>query len=113
MKLRSLWIDGSATFTIVPSRMIINIPAQSTSSATHLRSRAGVESSTIGPFTPPATGPRRRLIPSADQVSIQELPDTLHHELPAVEPHEAVTFIAQSEVLHRAAERAQPVDELV
>src|SRR5215207_9674517 len=32
-KPRSLWIDGSATVTIVPSRMIISIPAQSTSSA--------------------------------------------------------------------------------
>ena len=29
-KPRSSWIDGSATFTIVPSRMIISIPVQST-----------------------------------------------------------------------------------
>jgi hypothetical protein len=29
-KPRSSWIDGSATFTIVPSRMIISIPAQRT-----------------------------------------------------------------------------------
>ena len=32
-KPRSVWIDGSATFTIVASRMIMSIPTQSTTSA--------------------------------------------------------------------------------
>src|SRR5262249_21677988 len=36
-KCRSLWIDGSATFTMVWSRMIIRKPAQSTTSATQRR----------------------------------------------------------------------------
>ncbi|GAA3857481.1 hypothetical protein GCM10022227_13610 [Streptomyces sedi] len=30
---RSRWMDGNATFTMVPSRMTINCPAQSTASA--------------------------------------------------------------------------------
>src|SRR4051812_31241683 len=37
-KPSSSWIAGRATFTIVTSRMIINMPAQSTISANHLRS---------------------------------------------------------------------------
>ena len=36
-KCRSLWIDGSATFTMVWSRMIIRKPAHSTTSATQRR----------------------------------------------------------------------------
>src|SRR5215204_2865217 len=38
-KPRSLWIEGSATVTIVPSRMIMSIPAQSTTSARQRVSR--------------------------------------------------------------------------
>ena len=33
VKSRSFWIDGSATFTTVESRMIMSIPTQSTYSA--------------------------------------------------------------------------------
>src|SRR3954451_24619124 len=40
---RSLWIDGSATFTIVPSRMILSIPTHRTYSAGHRRSWADGE----------------------------------------------------------------------
>ena len=46
-KPRSSWIDGSATFTIVPSRMIISIPAQSTTRASQ-RERSGGEVVTSG-----------------------------------------------------------------
>ena len=41
-KPRSLWIVGSATFTIVWSRMIISIPAQSTTRASQRERADGV-----------------------------------------------------------------------
>src|SRR6185295_12396739 len=47
-KPRSLWIEGSATFTIVWSRMIISIPAQRTTRAIQRLRSLGAETGVVG-----------------------------------------------------------------
>src|ERR1700676_4127281 len=64
VKPRSLWIEGRATLTMVPSRMTIKIPAQRTYSAGHRRSRPGGETCSAENLTPETTSAPRPVKPA-------------------------------------------------
>src|SRR6266571_3375642 len=116
VKPRSLWIDGRATLTMVPSRMIIRIPAHRTNNASHRRSSLDVEI-LIRRVTRNLNRLARELNPDGltrpEQVPLEKLDQALVDKLPAVAAGETVALILQRDVFDWPTEGAQPPDELI